>query len=91
MRFTLKIWRQKGPEDKGAFQTVPVEGIAPDCSFLEMLDIVNQKMILKGDEPVAFEHDCREGICGSCSLMIDGEPHGPQKAVASCQLYMRRF
>lgn len=91
MNFTLKIWRQKGPEDKGAFQTVPVENIAPDCSFLEMLDIVNQQMILKGTEPVAFEHDCREGICGSCSLMIDGEPHGPQKAIASCQLYMRHF
>ena len=91
MRFTLKIWRQKGPKQKGAFQTLPVEDISPDCSFLEMLDILNQKMIQEGKEPVAFEHDCREGICGSCSLMIDGEAHGPKKAIASCQLYMRHF
>lgn len=91
MRFTLKIWRQKGPKAKGAFQTVPVEHITPDCSFLEMLDIVNQKMVQKGQEPVAFEHDCREGICGSCSLMIDGSAHGPKKAIATCQLYMRHF
>ena len=91
MNFTLQIWRQKGPEKKGRFQTVPVKGIVPDMSFLEVLDFVNQKMILKGEEPIAFDHDCREGICGTCSLLINGEPHGPQKAVASCQLYMRQF
>lgn len=91
MNFTLKIWRQKNSEDKGFFQTVPVQDISPDMSFLEMLDVMNQNIILKGEEPVAFDHDCREGICGTCSLLINGEPHGPQRAVASCQLYMRQF
>lgn len=91
MNFTLKVWRQKGPKEKGFFQTVQVTDIVPDMSFLEMLDLVNQNMILKGEEPIAFDHDCREGICGTCSLLINGEPHGPQKAVASCQLYMRQF
>ena len=91
MKFTLKIWRQKGPKEKGFFQTTVVEDISPDMSFLEMLDIVNQNMVLKGEDPVVFDHDCREGICGTCSLLINGEPHGPQKAVASCQLYMRQF
>ena len=91
MNFTLKVWRQKGPKEKGCFQTVLAESIFPDMSFLEMLDFVNQNMILKGEEPIAFDHDCREGICGACSLVINGEPHGPQKAVASCQLYMRQF
>lgn len=91
MNFTLQVWRQKGPKEKGKFQTVPVKDIVPDMSFLEMLDFVNQNMILKGEEPIAFDYDCREGICGTCSLIINGEPHGPQKAVASCQLYMRQF
>ncbi len=91
MNFTLKIWRQKGPKAKGFFQTVLVEDISPDMSFLEMLDQVNHNMILKREEPVAFDHDCREGICGTCGLVINGEPHGPQKAVATCQLYMRQF
>ena len=91
MKFRLKIWRQKGPEEKGFFQTLQIEDIFPDMSFLEMLDLVNQKMILEGEEPIAFDHDCREGICGTCSLLINGEAHGPQKAVASCQLYMRQF
>lgn len=91
MNFTLKIWRQKGPKDRGFFQTVLAKNISPDMSFLEMLDSVNQEMILKKEEPVAFDHDCREGICGTCSLLINGEPHGPQKAVATCQLYMREF
>ena len=89
MNFKLKIWRQKA--DKGFFQTVLAKNITKDMSFLEMLDLVNQNMILKGEEPVAFDHDCREGICGACSLMINGEPHGPQKGTASCQLYMRHF
>ena len=91
MNFMLKVWRQKGPKDKGFFQTIPAKNIFPDMSFLEMLDFVNQNMILKGKEPIAFDHDCREGICGTCSLVINGEPHGHQKAVASCQLYMRQF
>ena len=91
MNFTLKIWRQKGPKNKGFFQTVEAKNIFPDMSFLEMLDSVNQELILKGEEPVAFDHDCREGICGTCSLVINGAPHGPQKAVATCQLYMRQF
>ena len=91
LNFTLRIWRQKKPEDKGSFQTFPVKNISPDMSFLEMLDFVNEQLILKGEEPVAFDHDCREGICGTCSLLINGEPHGPQKATATCQIYMREF
>ena len=91
MQFTLKIWRQKGPKDKGFFETVCVKDISPEMSFLEMLDFVNQDRVLKKEEPIAFDHDCREGICGTCSLLINGEAHGPQKAVASCQLYMRQF
>ena len=91
MNFILKIWRQKGPKNKGFFQTVEAKNIFPDMSFLEMLDSINQELILKGEEPVAFDHDCREGICGTCSLVINGVSHGPQKAVATCQLYMRQF
>jgi succinate dehydrogenase / fumarate reductase iron-sulfur subunit len=91
MRFTLKIWRQQGPNQKGRFVTYQAHEVGPDMSFLEMLDGVNQGLIMKGDEPVAFEHDCREGICGSCSLVIDGVPHGPERGIATCQLYMRRF
>lgn len=91
MNFTLKIWRQKGPKDHGHFQTVEAKDISSQMSFLEMLDFVNQQLTLKGDEPIAFDHDCREGICGTCSLVINGNPHGPKKATASCQLYMREF
>jgi succinate dehydrogenase / fumarate reductase iron-sulfur subunit len=91
MRFTLKIWRQQGPNKKGRFVTYQAHEVSPDMSFLEMLDGVNQGLIMKGDEPVAFEHDCREGICGSCSLVINGVPHGPERGIATCQLYMRRF
>ena len=91
MNFTLKIWRQKSSEEKGFFQSFPIQDISSNMSFLEMLDLLNQNLILKGEEPVAFDHDCREGICGTCGLMINGEPHGPQKAVAACQLYMRQF
>lgn len=91
MRFTLKIWRQQGPNDKGRFVTYHAHEVSPDMSFLEMLDGVNQRLIIKGEEPVAFEHDCREGICGSCSLVINGVPHGPERGMATCQLYMRRF
>jgi len=91
MHFTLNVWRQRGPDDKGAFASYPVEDISPAMSFLEMLDVVNQRLILKGEEPMAFESDCREGICGACSLVINGIPHGPDRGVATCQLYMRRF
>lgn len=91
MRFTLKIWRQRGPDEKGRLETYETDEVSPDMSFLEMLDGVNQRLILAGEEPVAFEHDCREGICGSCSLVIDGVPHGPERGITACQLYMRRF
>jgi len=91
MTFTLKIWRQKGPEERGRFVTYEAHNVSPDTSFLEMLDSVNQGLIVKGEEPVAFEQDCREGICGSCSLVINGIPHGPERGITTCQLYMRRF
>ncbi len=91
MDFTLKIWRQKSRKEQGFFQSIPIKKISPDTSFLEMLDAVNEDLILSGEEPIAFEHDCREGICGACSLVINGEAHGPQKAVTTCQLYMRQF
>ncbi|MBM4126817.1 MAG: succinate dehydrogenase/fumarate reductase iron-sulfur subunit [Nitrospira sp.] len=91
MKFTLKIWRQQGPHDAGRLVDYETEEVSPDMSFLEMLDGVNQRLILKGEDPVAFEHDCREGICGSCSLVINGVPHGPERGMATCQLYMRRF
>jgi succinate dehydrogenase / fumarate reductase iron-sulfur subunit len=91
MRFTLKIWRQGGAGEQGRLVTYEADDVSPDMSFLEMLDGVNQRLILAGEEPVAFEHDCREGICGSCSLVIDGVPHGPDRGITACQLYMRRF
>ncbi len=91
MKLTLKIWRQKGPEDKGAIQTYPVDGIDGDMSFLEMMDVLNEQLIEKGEEPVAFDHDCREGICGMCSMYINGRAHGPKRGVTTCQLHMRSF
>src|SRR6056300_1719472 len=91
MKLTLKIWRQKNAQDKGRMVTYPISGIEGDMSFLEMLDVLNQELIEKGEEPVVFDHDCREGICGSCSLMINGEPHGPDRLITTCQLHMRRF
>lgn len=91
MHFTLNVWRQRGPDDAGTFVSYPADDISPAMSFLEMLDVVNQRLILKGEEPIAFESDCREGICGACSLVINGIPHGPDRGVATCQLYMRRF
>jgi succinate dehydrogenase / fumarate reductase, iron-sulfur subunit len=91
VKFTLKIWRQRDARDPGRFVDYPIDGISPDMSFLEMLDILNQRLVLKGEDPVAFEYDCREGICGTCSLMINGLPHGPERGIATCQLYMRRF
>ena len=91
MKLTLKIWRQENANAKGAIQTYPIDGIEPDMSFLEMLDVLNEQLINQGDNPVVFDHDCREGICGSCSLQINGEPHGPDRLVTTCQLHMRKF
>lgn len=91
MKLTLKIWRQKNAQDKGGIVEYPIDGIEPDMSFLEMLDVLNEQLINKGDEPVAFDHDCREGICGMCSLFINGEAHGPDRGVTTCQLHMRMF
>lgn len=91
MNFTLKIWRQKSPVDKGKIVEYKIDNISPDMSFLEMLDLLNLKLIKKGEEPVAFDHDCREGICGMCSLYINGQPHGPNKRTTTCQLHMRSF
>jgi succinate dehydrogenase / fumarate reductase, iron-sulfur subunit len=91
MSLTLKIWRQAGPKDSGSFSTYRLIGISPDQSFLEMLDVLNEQLVSQGEEPVAFDHDCREGICGSCSLMINGQAHGPERTTTSCQLHMRHF
>lgn len=91
MKLLLKIWRQKNGSSKGQLVDYPIDSIEGDMSFLEMLDVLNQELIEKGDEPVVFDHDCREGICGSCSLMINGEPHGPDRLITTCQLHMRRF
>lgn len=91
MKLTLKIWRQKNAQDKGAMVEYKIDGIEPDMSFLEMLDVFNEDLINKGDDPVAFDHDCREGICGMCSLYINGEAHGPDRGVTTCQLHMRMF
>lgn len=90
MKITLKVWRQKNKESKGAFKSYPVDDVSEDMSFLEMLDVLNQSLLIKGEEPIAFDHDCREGICGMCSLYINGRPHGPVQTTA-CQLHMRSF
>lgn len=91
MTLKLKVWRQKNRADKGGFVELVATDISPDMSFLEMLDVVNESLIKKGDEPIAFEHDCREGICGSCGFMINGLAHGPDEGATVCQLHMRRF
>jgi succinate dehydrogenase / fumarate reductase iron-sulfur subunit len=91
MDLTLKIWRQKGPQVKGKMVAYYVKDISEHMSFLEMMDVLNEQLINDGDEPVAFDHDCREGICGMCSLYINGEPHGPDRAITTCQLHMRMF
>jgi succinate dehydrogenase / fumarate reductase iron-sulfur subunit len=91
MDFTLNVWRQAGPGQAGRFVTYEASNIPPDASFLEMLDIVNGELEAKGEEPIAFEHDCREGICGSCGVVINGRPHGPGRGITTCQLYMRAF
>ncbi len=90
IKVTLKVWRQRGPKEKGQFETYPME-IHQSVSFLEMLDILNERLVKEGKEPVVFDHDCREGICGMCSLYVNGHPHGPATGATTCQLYMRRF
>jgi succinate dehydrogenase / fumarate reductase iron-sulfur subunit len=92
MKLKLKIWRQKSPKDKGRFKTYTLEDVSPEMSFLELLDALNERLITTGeDDPVAFEHDCREGICGCCSLYINGQPHGPSEKTTTCELHMREF
>jgi succinate dehydrogenase / fumarate reductase, iron-sulfur subunit len=87
----LKIWRQRGPKAKGAFEFYQLDGVSTDSSFLEMLDMLNEQLINSGKEPVVFDHDCREGICGMCSLYVNGHPHGPDEDITTCQLHMRKF
>ncbi len=87
----LKIWRQNGPQDSGRFETYKVDEISDEASFLEMLDYLNEQLITEGKEAIVFDHDCREGICGTCSLMINGQAHGPERSTATCQLHMRKF
>ena len=91
MKLFLKIWRQKDNKSKGSMVDYEIEDISPDMSFLEMMDVLNERIIDEGGDPVAFDHDCREGICGSCSMFINGEPHGPEKLITTCQLHMRKF
>ena len=91
MNLTLKVWRQKNSREKGNFETYDVKDISSEMSFLEMFDVLNEKLIAEGREPIAFDHDCREGICGTCSMYIDGQPHGPWQQNTTCQLHMRAF
>ena len=91
MKLTLKIWRQENATAKGNMQTYSLKGVSPDMSFLEMMDVLNEQLMEQGIDPVAFDHDCREGICGSCSMFINGEAHGPDRLVTTCQLHMRKF
>jgi succinate dehydrogenase / fumarate reductase iron-sulfur subunit len=91
MDLTLKVWRQKNKKEAGNLVSYPVQNISEDMSFLEMFDVLNEQLINKGDDPIAFDHDCREGICGMCSMFINGQPHGPLQGVTTCQLHMRSF
>jgi succinate dehydrogenase / fumarate reductase iron-sulfur subunit len=91
MNLTLKVWKQRNPNERGKFETYSVKDISPDMSFLEMFDVLNEQLIVEGKDPVAFDHDCREGICGMCSMYINGRPHGPLQGVTTCQLHMRSF
>ena len=91
MKLNLKIWRQQDSESKGGFENYVIDDITPDMSFLEMMDVLNQKLIYENIDPISFDHDCREGICGSCSLFINGRAHGPDKGITTCQLHMRKF
>ena len=91
MNLKLKVWRQRNANEQGRFETYDVENVSSEMSFLEMIDVLNEQLIAKGGEPIAFDHDCREGICGMCSMVIDGRPHGPWKGTTTCQLHMRAF
>jgi len=91
MKLTLHVWRQEGPNVSGRFETYVLDDVSPHMSFLEMLDVLNERLIAEGKKPVAFEHDCREGICGSCGMVINGRPHGPRRRTTACQLHMRMF
>src|SRR6266542_217674 len=91
MNFTLEVWRQKNAGSRGGFETYEAKDVLPDMSFLEMLDVVNEELIARGEDPIAFDSDCREGICGTCSLVINGIPHGGQKGTTACQLHLRHF
>jgi len=91
VRLTLKVWRQPGPGARGEFRSYAANDVSEHMSFLEMLDVVNEELLTKGEEPIAFDHDCREGVCGTCALMINGIPHGPKRATTTCQLHMRSF
>ncbi len=91
MNLTLKVWRQTGPEQSGRLETYQINNIIGDMSFLEMLDVLNEQLIKEGKDPVEFDHDCREGICGACGLVINGQPHGPERGTTTCQLHMRKF
>ncbi|MCP2259698.1 succinate dehydrogenase subunit B (EC 1.3.5.1) [Streptoalloteichus tenebrarius] len=91
MRLTLRVWRQAGPDEDGRLVDYAVDDVSPDMSFLEMLDVLNERLIMEGEEPIAFDHDCREGICGMCGMMINGVAHGPERATTTCQLHMRHF
>ena len=91
MQLTLKIWRQENADSRGKMVTYQIDNVSPDMSFLEMMDVLNEELMIKGIDPVAFDHDCREGICGSCSMFINGEAHGPDRYVTTCQLHMRKF
>jgi len=91
IRVTLEVWRQPGPAAKGAFETYQLDDVSVDISFLEMLDLLNERLLAEDKEPIAFDHDCREGICGSCGFVINGQPHGPDRETTVCQLHMRRF
>lgn len=91
MTLKLRIWRQEGPDKKGSFVEREIKNVSPDMSFLEMMDVVNQELILEGKDPIEFDHDCREGICGTCSMVINGSAHGPERSITTCQLHMRKF
>ena len=91
INITLKVWRQKGPKHKGRLETIPVKDVSTDMSFLEMLDVVNERLTLEGKEPIEFDNDCREGICGMCGAVVNGIAHGPEKGMTLCQLHMRKF
>lgn len=91
LNLTLKVWRQKGPDSRGRLETYNAKDISTDMSFLEMIDVINEQLAIEGKEPIAFDHDCREGICGMCGTVVNGRPHGPERGTTLCQLHMRHF